>query len=340
MNRKLLLPVAIVVAALVAGGVWFMGSRGPDEDPDRLTLYGNVDIRQVSLAFNASERIAELRVREGDKVEAGQVLGSLDDRTAKLRLAQAEAQIGAQEQAVRRLQAGSRPEEIAQARSRLDAAQAEADLAARQLARLQSASDATAGQAVSRLDLDNAAARRAVAKAEADAARKALALVAAGPRQEDRAQAGQQLAVARAEAALIQHQIDESTLRAPVAAVVRARLLEPGEMASPQRPVFTLAITAPKWVRAYVAETRLGRLHAGMAASVSTDSAPNQPIPARLAYISSVAEFTPKTVQTPELRTSLVYELRFTVDDPQDRLRLGMPATVHLNLNQQAPAKP
>ncbi len=96
--------------------------------------------------------------------------------------------------------------------------------------------------------------------------------------------------------------------------------------------MFTLAIAIPKWVRAYVAEPQLGRLHVGMAATVSTDSEPGRGIPARLAYISSDAEFTTKTVQTPELRTSLVYELRFMVDDPQDRLRLGMPATVQLGL--------
>jgi HlyD family secretion protein len=120
--------------------------------------------------------------------------------------------------------------------------------------------------------------------------------------------------------------------------VVRARLLEPGDMASPQRPVFTLAITQPKWVRAYVAEPSLGRIKPGMKASVSTDSAPGRAIPARVGYISSVAEFTPKTVQTEELRTSLVYEVRFLVDDPDDQLRLGMPATVHLPLETGAPA--
>jgi HlyD family secretion protein len=136
----------------------------------------------------------------------------------------------------------------------------------------------------------------------------------------------------RAEEALIRRQIEESELRAPIDAVVRARLLEPGDMASPQRPVYTLAITEPKWVRAYVAEPQLGRLRPGMAATVTTDSEPARAIPARLGYISSVAEFTPKTVQTPELRTSLVYEVRAMVDDPQDRLRLGMPATVHLQL--------
>ena len=111
-------------------------------------------------------------------------------------------------------------------------------------------------------------------------------------------------------------------------------------MASPQRPVLTLAITQPKWVRAWVPEAQLGRLHPGMSASVNTDSQPERRIPARIGYISSVAEFTPKTVETPELRTSLVYEVRFLVDDPRDELRLGMPATVHLELSAGEPGQP
>ena len=104
-------------------------------------------------------------------------------------------------------------------------------------------------------------------------------------------------------------------------------------MASPQRPVYTLAITDPKWVRAYVAEADLGRIRPGMAATLSTDSHPGQPLAGKVGYISSVAEFTPKTVQTEELRSSLVYEVRVLADDTEDRLRLGMPATVRLSLN-------
>lgn len=332
MNKKTLAAIVVAAAAGAAVVVWAWPSLRAPADPDRLTLYGNVDIRQVALAFNASERIAELRVKEGDKVRAGDVLGRLDLRTPQVRLAQTEAQIGAQEQVLLRLKTGSRPEEIAQARANLAAAEADAELAGRQLARLQATSDATAGKGVGAQDLDSARARQKVALAQAEASRQALALLVKGPRPEDIVQADRQLAVAHAERALIQRQIEESILRAPVDAVVRARLLEPGDMASPQRPVFTLAITEPKWVRAYVAEPQLGRLQAGMAATVSTDSEPGRGIPARLGYIASVAEFTPKTVQTPELRTSLVYELRFMVDDPQDRLRLGMPATVQLTL--------
>ena len=332
MNRKILLPAAIAIAVVVGVASWAWLAHRPAGDSDELTLYGNVDIRQVSLAFNANERISEIRVREGDKVHAGAVLAVLDERTSLVRLAQSAAQIGVQEQALLRLQAGSRPEEVAQAKANLAAAQANADLAARQLARLRSTSEATAGKAVSQQDLDTAVGHAQVEAAQAESLRKTLQLVVAGPRKEDIAQARNQLAAARAEQALIQRQIDESELRAPIDAIVRSRLLEPGDMASPQRPVLTLAITEPKWVRAYVTEAQLSRVAVGTKAGVATDSQPGRAVPARIGYISSVAEFTPKTVETPELRTSLVYEVRFMVDDPQDQLRLGMPATVHLRL--------
>lgn len=338
MNKKLVVP--LVVAVLVIGAVAAWQVRQPAADPLQLTLYGNVDIRQVSLAFNASDRIAELRVQEGDTVHAGDVLGQLDARATRLRLAETQAQIGVQQQALQRLRAGSRPEEIARARAAVAAAEAEAHVAGQLVTRLQAASQATDGQGVSRQDLDNALARQQVALAQADSARKAAQLVITGPRKEDIAQAEQQLAFAQAQQALIQHQLDESTLRAPTDAVVRARLLEPGDMASPQRPVFTLALTQPKWVRAYVPETALGRLRAGMAAQVHIDSAPTQALAAHIGTISAVAEFTPKTVQTPELRTSLVYEVRFLVDDPQDQLRLGMPATVQLSLRPASDSAP
>src|SRR5208283_2796588 len=120
------------------------------------------------------------------------------------------------------------------------------------------------------------------------------------------------------------HYLEECRLLAPVTAVVRSRLMEPGDMADPLHPVLALAVLSPKWVRAYVSEPDLGWIKLGDAASVSTDSRPGQAIPGRVGYISSVAEFTPKTVETQELRTSLVYEIRVLVEDPGDHLRLGM----------------
>jgi len=334
MNKKPLIAGVVLLLAVAAGAYWYTGRKPVDSNT--LVLYGNVDLRQVSLAFDQAERIDKLDVQEGDHVKAGQVLATLDTRSLQLRIAQQQAQIRVQQQALGRLQAGSRPEEIAQSRAQGDAAAADAALARQQLERLQSIRQTTAGRAVSQQDLDSAQARVKVAQAQLDSARKGQQLVVSGPRKEDIAQAQAQLDVSNAALALLNHQLSQAQLKAPIDAVVRARLMEPGDMASPQRPVFTLAITDPKWVRAYVTETDLGRIKPGMAVTIATDSHPEEALNGKVGYISSVAEFTPKTVQTEELRTSLVYEVRVLADDKADRLRLGMPATVRIALTQGA----
>lgn len=328
-KRRLVAAGAVLVVAALAWTGWHFARD--KRDSDTLVLFGNVDIRQVSLAFNGSDRVAEMRVEEGDRVRAGQILATLDTRTLKLQIAQAEAQTEAQKQVVMRLKNGTRPEEVAQAKANVAAAEADADFAGQQLRRLLEISGHS-GEAISEQNLDNARSRQRYALAQLENRRKALRLALIGPRSEDIAQAEAQLEVARAELALLRHQLSLYELRAPIDATVRSRLLEPGDMASPQRPVYALAITEPKWVRAYVPEADLGRIRPGMGAQVTTDSHPDQPVQGRIGYISSVAEFTPKTVQTEELRTSLVYEVRVYVADPRDRLRLGMPATVHILL--------
>ena len=329
MNKRLAIIATglVITVALLAG--WNL--TGQRSDTNTLELFGNVDIRQVSLAFIGSERVAEMRVQEGDRVEAGQVLATLDTRALMLQIAQAEAQIDVQEQVLLRLKNGTRPEEVAQVRAEVASAQSDADLAAQQLKRLHDV-EQTSGQAISQQDLDSARSRQEVALAQLKNRQKALQLAVIGPRKEDIAQAEAQLNVSKAELAVLLYQLSQADLKSPINAVVRSRLLEPGDMASPQRPVYALAITDPKWVRAYVSEVDLGRIKPGMGAQVTTDSHPDQPIRGRVGYISSVAEFTPKTVQTGELRTSLVYEVRIFVEDADDRLRLGMPATVRISL--------
>lgn len=157
--------VGIVALALVGGGLWFLTRSEPDSGA--LTLYGNVDIRQVSLAFENNERIAEMYGEEGDKVKAGQVLAVQDTRTLRLQATRAEAAVAVQEQVLLRLQNGVRPEEMLQAKARLEAALADAALAEQDVKRLQSISRDTDGRAISRQDLDRAAARLRVAQAQA-----------------------------------------------------------------------------------------------------------------------------------------------------------------------------
>lgn len=120
-------------------------------------------------------------------------------------------------------------------------------------------------------------------------------------------------------------------LRAPSNGVIRSRLMEVGDMASPQQPLFKLSLDTKKWVRAYVSEAELGRVYEGQSAEVYIDSFPDRPITGQIGYISGTAEFTPKTVQTDDLRTALLYEIRVYVNDEANVLRMGMPATVKVD---------
>jgi membrane fusion protein PltH len=332
MKRTAILLAMVIVVAAVGGWFWWSAQR--TDDGKELMLHGNVDLRQVDLAFNNSERISAVLVQEGDRVRQGQLLARLDTSRLEPQLAQVEAQAAAQRQVVQRLRNGSRPEEIAQARANVEAAKADAVNARLQYERLKSAAELSAGRAVRLQDVDNAKAALQVADAKQAVNQKSLDLALAGPRKEDVAENEARLRGNEAQAALLRQQLADSQLIAPVDAVVRTRVMEPGEMASPQKTVFALAITDPKWVRVYVSEPDLGKVRSGMAASVVVDSFPKRRFEGWIGFISPVAEFTPKSVQTEELRTSLVYEVRVFVKDPADELRLGMPASVYVSLEK------
>ena len=328
MTKKLLL-IPLLLAA--AGGYWGLHNRVSSNPNGDLTLYGNVDIREANLAFNASELVREVMVQEGDQVKPGQVLARL--RTEKLEAAMAAALAAreAQVQALARLQAGSRPEEVLQAGAQLDALKARAQSAELSYARLQKLA---AQKLTSPEELDQARAAADAAQGEMRAAEQTYALAVAGPRKEDIAQAQAELAARQANLILSREQLADATLLAPAAGVVRDRLLEPGDMASPQSPALTLALLDPLWVRAYVPEPDLGRIAEGMRAQVRTDSFPDKTYPGWVGFISPSAEFTPKNVETTDLRTRLVYQVRIFVCDPRGELRLGMPATVTIPAGQ------
>lgn len=324
MNKKLML--SLLTAIIIAGGGWWLyNNKTTNTVP--LKLQGNVDIRQISLAFDGNGRIAQLRSEEGDKVKAGQILGLLDTHALELQAEQAEANVEIHKQALIKLRNGSRPEEITQAKAQLASAEATASLSDQNLSRITRlrSSGTSSVQAV-----DQAQSEAAAAHARVEQLHAALQLITAGARSEDIAAAEAQVKSAQANLALLRHQIDQGQLKAPVDAVIRSRLREPGDMITASSPIFALALTDPKWVRVYINEPDLDRIKPGMAADITTDGSETHVIKGKIGYISSVAEFTPKSVQTEELRTSLVYEVRITVDDPNDILRLGQPVTVSI----------
>jgi len=329
MNKKLLL-VPILLAGAGAA-YWWLNNPAHKPADSALTLYGNVDIREVDLAFGTSEHIAELLVEEGDRVEPGQVLGLLHKEKLEAEVAAARAAVDAQAQALARLEAGSRPEEVRRARAQADALKAKARTA--QITYERQRKLGTQKLAAPE-DVDQARAAADAAEADAQAAEETYALAVAGARAEDIAQAKAELAAQQANLALSKERLADATLTSPAAGIVRKRILEPGDMASPQTPAMTLALTQPMWVRAYVPEPDLGRIAPGMKAEVRTDSYPDKVYRGWVGFISPTAEFTPKNVETPDLRTRLVYQVRVFVCNPQNELRLGMPATVTVPLDQ------
>jgi len=335
MNRKKITrPLLIVLAAAIAGGIWwYLASRGAQES-SQLLLYGNIDIREADLAFNNSEHIDKLLVQEGDRVRKGQLLATLHRERMQAEFAAAEAQVAARKAVVARLETGSRPEEVRQAQANVAAARAKLVDAQITFERTQ---NVYKERAASKQALDDAEAGLNTARADLRVVEEALALAVEGPRVEDIEEARAMLKVDEAQLALALEVLKDTELYAPTDGIIRNRILESGDMATPQTPVFTLALTNPVWVRAYAPETALGKLVPGMSADVSTDSYPGKTYPGWIGFISPTAEFTPKNVETPELRTRLVYQVRIYVCNPQDELRLGMPATVSIPLDPPKP---
>ncbi|WP_456415658.1 efflux RND transporter periplasmic adaptor subunit [Thiolapillus sp.] len=333
---KKVLPIVLVLLVGAAVFAWFR-FQAPASDNHLLTLFGNIDIREAQLTFNASEHVNRILVEEGEHVTKGQLLASLHQELFQSQVAQAQAQVEARRQQLIKLQAGSRPEEIDKASAELEAARARAEAAHDTWQRLQAL---VAKKLASQEEVETAKSNAHAAQAQVAAARAALRLLQAGPRKEDIAAAKADLKAAEAALRVAQQNLANTELRAPADGIIRTRILEPGDMASPLKPALTLAFANPVWVRAYLPEGLLGRVKPGMAASIITDSYPDKKYPGWVGYISPTAEFTPKNVETPELRTRLVYQVRIFTCNPREELRLGMPATVEIDLQTPTAAIP
>ena len=301
---------------------------------DTLTLYGNIDIRQIDLAFRDMGRIKDIRVHEGDQVKPGEVLAELDQARFQDAVRKAENAVAAQKEIVAKLLAGTRPQQIQQARERVAAARAGVRLAEITLKRIRAV--AQKGY-VPQEKLDEAKAKYNQAVANLAAAEAGLNLALQGPRPQDIAAAKYKLASMEAELALAKRVLADSRLIAPAAGIVENRVLEPGDIASPQVPALILALDNPVWARAYLPEPDLGKVREGMRAWIESDSFPGKRFPGWVGFISPTAQFTPQPVQTPSVRTTLSYRVRIYACNPDGKLRLGMPVTVQIPLNQTQP---
>lgn len=315
-------------AALRPLAAWLV--PGPEDRV--LRLYGEIDVREAYPAFNVSGRIAQLDKEEGDRVEAGEPIGQLEDDEFRAREAAARAALEAARARLAELEAGSRPQEVARARAevaRLEALVRHAGLEVDRLERL------VLSRAAPQAELDAARSRRDALLAELEAARQTLSLFEEGPRREQLAAQRAEVARAEAELAAATKQLADTRLVSRVSGAITGRLQEPGNVVLAQTPIYAIALETPVFARVWAPEPALGWLREGLAAEIVTDSGAR--VPARIGYISPVAEFTPKTVQTEELRTSLVYEVRVYADSPND-LRQGMPVTVEILRPAREPA--
>lgn len=316
-------PVLAILAVLAGIAVLLIRRLSSEPAPD--TLYGNVEIRQVDLSFNAEGAVIAMPKREGDHVRAGEVIAELDPATYQSAANLAEARRDAAKAQLDELLAGTRPEDIDQARANLASARASLADAQTSFARQK---DLAARNVSSQQQLDDA--RMALDGARAKVAQTYAALTEAvnGPRVEDIAAGRANLRAAEATLALSCTQLARVHLLAPSSGTIMTRVIEPGTVVLPAAAVYSMAIDDEVWVRAFAPEPLLARVAPGTVVSVTSDS--GHTYHGTIGYVSPRAEFTPKTVETPELRTQLVYRLRIRVSDPDAGVRQGMPMTIQL----------
>ena len=333
MKRLILFPVLCTLAAC------------SEEPPsDRLRVSGHVEATETRLAPEAGGRILTLTVKEGDRVEKGQTVLTLDTRDVQLAIDRARAEQAGAEAQLRLVQAPPRPADVRQAQSQIEtaktevaAARTELDAAEQDLERFETLLKNNSG---SRKQRDDAATRRDVAKerlASAETrvttAEEGLARVRSGPRPGEEDAARAKIAAATAQIATLEKGMGDATLQSPVAGVVTEKLVEVGEMIMPRAPALVVVDLDHAWADVFVPEPVVPQIKLGQAATVFTDAG-GAGLPGTISYISPKAEFTPRNVQTAEERSKLVYRVRIAVDNKDGILKQGMPVEAEIGLRQ------
>jgi HlyD family secretion protein len=327
---KRVIPIVILLAGVIAAGVYYYPRLIKKPAPvNQLTLSGNIEAHESLVGFKVPGRIVDLPIEEGQQVEQGALLARLDDADYKQRVSVDEATVRVRESSLALTLAGTRQQEVKAAQQTMLDAQADLDEKKIDNQRAQQlfVKDEVSAQ---ERDLTATALKRAEAIFKASQQRYNEAVE--GSRKEDIAIAHANLNEAGANLGLSQVNLGYTILRAPFAGVVTVRQAELGEVVSPGSPVITLSDLDHIWLRAYVAETDLGRIHWGQEATITTDTYPGKQYHGRISFISPDAEFTPKSVQTYKERVTLVYRIKIDIDNPNHELKPGMPADTRIDL--------
>ncbi|MDR2115566.1 MAG: secretion protein HlyD [Planctomycetaceae bacterium] len=327
--------VILCLLLILFGGGYFVRqyweSTGQNISNDYLILYGNVEIRRVNLGFRVFGRISEILFEEGDVVKKGEIIARLDREPYEDTFAVALAQVEMARENYAKLEAGFRPQEIKQARATLNGRIANLNVLESDFKRAQQLVE---DNVVTIQEFENTEAKRDEAIAQKKIAEENLNLLLEGYRKEDIAAAKSQLAEAKANLKKAETALKDTMLLCPNDGILLTRVEEVGSVVNAGQIIATISLKDIVWVYVYVSELQLGKLAPGLKAEIYTDTQPDKPYTGQIGYISPEAEFTPKNVETTELRTALVYRVRIIADNPDNGLRQGMPVTVRLLLNQ------
>lgn len=329
MNRRTTLTAS--AAALAAAVALISCGRGDAGGAIRVS--GNIETDETQISFRVPGRMAVRLVDEGDAVKAGQVVARLDSTDLNQQVALRQADADAAAAALKELQDGYRKEDVAQARARLDAAEAEESRLKADDARQQ---DLFKREVISAREYDASHAALLAAQAQQRAAAEQYALMKSGYRSEQIDQARARLDAANQALDLAKTQLGYATAVSPLSGVVLSKNAEPGEVLAAGAPVVTVGDIRKVYLRAYIDEADLGRVKLGQEVKVTTDSYPGKVYKGRIVFISPEAEFTPKMVQTQRERVKLVYRIKIDISNPDQELKPGMPADGEIGVGRSS----
>ncbi|KYZ76635.1 hemolysin secretion protein D [Anaerosporomusa subterranea] len=330
MKRRLRVLILLLVAILATGGYFLYQKK--QVNPNQVKVSGNIEVITVGVGFKVAGHVDRRLVDEGDSVKKGQIIANLETADLELDVANANAQLLVAQVTLGQLMNGSRSQDVSAAQAALRSVEADKQNAAMEYRRMQ---QLFTQSAVSAQDRDRSQTAYATASARADQAAQQLSMVVEGPRREEI-----ELAAARVEQVkqllkLAKTRLAYAQITAPVDGVVLSKNIEVGEYVSPGTPVVTIGDLNQVWLKAYIAETDLGKVKLGQKVAVTTDTYPNKIYNGTISFIASEAEFTPKSIQTTEERVKLVYRIKITVENNDHALKPGMPADAEIKLDEK-----